>query len=1018
MSENTIDTEDILNQNNNEDMYNYLVDKLEGTGATIEVLDNGGIWVSNWEAGGAYKNQLYIPPNLDSNNVSMISYLPGSGGFVNDAQPLRNKIMSETPPDCIITLAQGCDDQGNTMEAAAAICADNGLEITNLTVQTFSASGGVGFQKLETYLDNHPNVNATMIVADGYNMSQYGIYMKDIDTIAERGVPVVLVNPSNNGRLSSEIKFLDSQGINLYVIGSNRGGHVDINKDIINNGMLEYSLGIADEFGGPNNNLDKCNYILYRYDPDNPNADRLGYVAIEGFEEIRQENEAYGYTLERLNYNPFDDGSVGSDMYGVVTSLNSIRQSMGGADVATPTYTSTSTIPGNLMNAESSLIGISNDLNGTIYKETQVISSIAQVFYDMDRERTNAAAALSDGRELLFDESAYTDVLNQLISVDITSNITFENFRFDPFSHAEGNSGKICLSDLNSMISGTSLVGPLHENLENERQSAKATLTEIDNLNTMISTGANFKGDIWKAVGTRLTEYSGLMDLRIESADKLEEAMVKAIKLIVDYMGEYEELDDAKLPELKEKAEQIKQNILDAENIINATHNVPVPVEDENAPTTYRYITQYVYSAGARNDAKNYIYQARKLLIEINKEINKLENLPIVLAQAEQIVNDALVEIYGNYGVKVSNTVTGKTVSYIPPQNTNYVAPPYSRVDYFLNTRVIEGKVDQGRFYMTPALQAQYGSYEDYLNNVLKENNPMYNHELEDNGIEPGQSLDDKIFDKPEEPEEPEVPEETPETGDDVGDTPEEPQTPSNPKPDNTNPQTPSNPKPEGTTPETPSDPKPEDTTPETPSDPKPEGTTPETPSDPKPEDTTPETPSDPKPEDTTPETPSDPKPEDTTPVVPEEPKPEIPSNPEPEKPSEPKPEKPSTKPNVDEKPSSPVIPNVPGTDDTPGVTPDIPSEPDIDIPPIVEIPDDDFITPDIPAVDDTPVIDDKPIDITPPNVKDEPSGNDNGIDLAKAIGISLGAGAAVGAAALGAHTVKKAKDNNIYEDE
>ena len=503
----------------------------------------------------------------------------------------------------------------------------------------------------------------------------------------------------------------------------------------------------------------------------------------------------------------------------------------------------------------------------------------------------------------------------------------------------------------------------------------------------MISTGNNFKGDIWKAVGTRLTEYSDLMNLRIESADKLEEAMVKAIKLIVDYMGDYDELDDAKLPELKEKAEQIKQGILDAENIINATHNVSVPVEDGNGATTYRYITQYVYSAGARNDAKNYIYQARKLLIEINKEINKLENLPIVLAQAEQIVNDALVEIYGNYGVKVSNTVTGKTVSYIPPQNTNYVAPPYSRVDYFLNTRVVEGKVDQARFYMTPALQAQYGSYEDYLNNVLKENNPMYNQDLDDNGIEPGQSLDDKIFDKPEESEKPEVPEETPETGDDVGDTPEEPQTPSNPQPDNSNPQTPSNPKPEGTTPETPSDPKPE-------------GTTPETPSDPKPEDTKPETPVEPKPE------------------VPEDTKPETPVEPKPENPSEPKPETPSTKPNIDDKPSSPVIPNVPSPDETPGVVPDVDNSIEPDIPPIVEIPDEDFVTPDVPAIDDTPVVDDKPIDITPPSVKDEPSGNDNGIDLAKAIGISIGAGAAVGAAALGAHTVKKAKENNIYEDE
>ena len=969
MSDNTFDTNNLLNQNNNEDIYNYLVENLDGTNAKIERLDNGGIWVTNWNAEGSGNNQLYIPPNINSNNVSMVSYLPGDGGFGSCGDPLREKIFSDNPPDYIITLSQHWSDPGNTMQAAASICGDNGFEITNVTLQSFSMSGGIGLQKMETYLDNHPEANATYISADGYNFDAR--YIRNLDTLIEREIPIVLVNPQNDTRLNSSLRNLGNFGLNVYAIESSRRAHGTINKDIIVNGMLEYSLGITDEFGGPNNTLGECNYLIYQYErladgetPAEGERNNAGFLLIDDFSGIRQENETYGYTLERLNSNPFDDGSVGSDMYGVVTSLNSIRQSMGGADVSTPTYTSTSTIPGNLMNAESSLIGISNDLNGTIYKETQVISSIAQVFYDMDRERTNAAAALSDGRELLFDDSAYTDVLNQLLSVDITSNITFENYMFDPFSHTEGNSGKICLSDLNSMLSGDSLSGPLHENLENERQSAKATLTEIDNLNTMISTGTNFQGDIWKAVGTRLTEYSDLMNLRIESADKLEAAMAKAIKLIVDYMGDYDELDDSKLPELKEKAEQIKQSILDAENIINATHNVSVPVEDGNGATTYKYITQYVYSAGARAQAKTFITQARSLLIEINKEINKLENLPIVLAQAEQIVNDALVEIYGNYGVKVSNTVTGKTVSYIPPQNTNYVAPPYSRVDYFLNTRVVEGKVNQDRFYMTPALQAQYGSYEDYLNGVLKENNPTYNHELEDKGIEPGQSLDDKIFDKPEEPEEPEVPEETPETVDNVGDASEEPQSPSNP-------QTPSNPKPDGTTPETPSDPKPE-------------GTTPGTPSDPKPEDT----------------------------------KPEVPEDTKPEKPSEPKPETPSTKPDVDDKPSSPVIPNVPSADETPGVVPDVDSSIEPDIPPIVEIPDEDFVTPDVPAIDDTPVVDDKPIDITPPSVKDEPSGSDNGIDLAKAIGISIGAGAAVGAAALGAHTVKKAKENNIYEDD
>ncbi|MBQ6817609.1 MAG: N-acetylmuramoyl-L-alanine amidase [Bacilli bacterium] len=742
---------------------------------------------------------------------------------------------------------------------------------------------------------------------------------------------------------------------------------------------------------------------------------------------IESDNALMGIVLSTES-NPFDSGTVAADMYSTVSSINNIRNAVGAVEVQSPTYTSTSTIPGNLMNAETSLLGISNDLNGTILNETKVISSIAQVFFDMDRERTAAASALSDGSELNFDESGYTAMLNDLLAFDVTGELKFDSFKFDPFSHTEGNSGKICLSDLNSMLSGGSLAGPLHDNLESERQSAKATLTELDNLNTMISSGTNFQGDIWKAVSGRLTEYSELMNLRIESADKLEAAMAKAIKLIIDYMGEYEELDDSKLPELKEKAEQIKQSILDAENIINATHNVSVPVDDGNGGTTYKYVIQYVYSASARTDAKNYITQARSLLIEINKEINKLENLPIVLAEAEQIINDALIEIYGSYGTRASNAVTGKTVSYIPPQNTNYVAPAYKPVEKVSTTRVIEGKVDQGRFYMTPALQAQYGSYEDYLNNVLKENNPMYNHELEDNGIEPGQSLDDKIFE--DEPENPDDTTDTPETGDDVGDNPEDdkPETPGDTTPEtpgDTTPETPGDTTPEtpgDTTPETPGDTTPEtpgDTTPETPGD-----TTPETPGDTTPEtpgDTTPETPGDTTPEtpgDTTPETPGDTTPETPGDTTPETPGDTTPEDTKPDTPSEPKPEKPATKPNVDEKPSSPVIPNVPGTDDTPGVTPDIPSEPDIDIPPIVEIPDDDFITPDIPAIDDTPVIDDKPIDITPPNVKDEPSGNDNGIDLAKAIGISLGAGAAVGAAALGAHTVKKAKENNIYEDE
>ena len=1037
MSQSITETMPSNSSSNNQGIYDYLVETLDGTGAKIEKLDNGGIWVSNWKAEGAFDNQLYIPPNIDSNNVSMISYLPGSGGFATDAQPLRNKILSDTPPNCIITLAQGCTDKGNTMEAAATICTDNGLEITNLTVQTFSASGGVGFQQLEKFLEENPNVNATMIVADGYNMDVGTMYYNNIDTLADNDVPIILVNPHNN-RLNYPANYLSERGLNVYIIESDRGGHTDINKDIINNGLLEYSLGIADEFGGPNNNLDKCNYTIYKYDADysDPNRQNRNFIQLDSFEEIRQENETYGYTLERLTSNPFDDGSVGADMYGVVSSLNSIRQTMNSQEVYLPTHTSTSTIPNNLMNAETSLLGISGELNGTIYKETQVISSIAQVFYDMDRERSNAAAGLSNG-EVQFDESNYIDVLNQLISYDITSEIQFDSFLFDPFSHTEGNSGKICLSDLTSMLSGSSLTGPLHDNLENERQSAKNIKTEIDNLNTLISSGGNFTGSIWTAVGSRLSNYSDLMTLRINSADILESAIARAIKLIVDYMGDYEELDDSKLPELKEKAEQVKQEILNAQAIIDATHNVKYSKEGENGQTIYYTVTEYIYSVDARKEARKYITSARLLLIEINKEINKLENLPIVLAEAEQIINDALSDIYSNYGVKVGNTITGKNVSYIPPQNTNYVAPVYSKPEVFSTYGSVEGKVDEDVFMMSLGLQNMYGTYEDYLNGVYRENNPMYNPNKEDNGIEPGQTLNDKIFDKSDENEVEEI--------NDIPDEKEENDTPS-PTTQNSNPNTtPSADKPSGSNNTTPSQPTteiPADSDTNTPSQPTteiPSDSDTNTPSQPTteiPSDSDTNTPSQPTteiPSDSDTNTPSQPTteiPSDSDTNTPSQPTTEIPSDSDTNTPSQPTTEIPAdsdtntpSQPNPSISPSKPDNnignSNVDGTIiiDTPADT----ETPVVDVPPVIEIPDNNELPIiETPIIDD-PIIDSKPIDITPNtnenNISISSNNSSDGINLAKAIGVSLGVGAAVGAAALGAHTIKKSKENNLYED-
>ena len=57
-------------------------------------------------------------------------------------------------------------------------------------------------------------------------------------------------------------------------------------------------------------------------------------------------------------------------------------------------------------------------------------------------------------------------------------------------------------------------------------------------------------------------------------------------------------------------------------------------------------------------------------------------------------------------------------------------------------------------------------------------------------------------------------------------------------------------------------------------------------------------------------------------------------------------------------------------------------------------------------------------VDITPPSHDEVSNSNDRSGDLLKTVGIISGVGAAVGAAALGAHTISKAKKNDMYEDE
>ncbi len=664
--------------------------------------------------------------------------------------------------------------------------------------------------------------------------------------------------------------------------------------------------------------------------------------------------------------NPFVDGSISSNMYTVIDSVNKIRSSISGNEAIVsakkPSLNSTSTIPSGLVDAHSSLFSISSDLVSTINKETKVIASIAQTYYEMDQYLSSQASGLSDGSGNV-DIAPYETKVQELINTDIFSPITFSTYMFNPTSHVEGNSGKVCLSDINSMLSGNSLTGPLYENLNSERENAKDTKNSIDSLIQNIVSHGELKGSAWDAVASKLGTYSELMDVRIDACNIMETATVKALKLIKDYMGEYEELDDSRLPILKQKIEELKADIEAAQNIMNATKQVTHTSTDANGKVHTYTTTEYVYSAAVRSQAKATIEAAKKLIQECEKEIAKLEGLPVILAQAEQIMNDALSEIYSKYGVQVNDVVAGKESTFTPPQNTSYKGSlPSGTKPFEIEREIPAGKVSEEEFNKNSQLQSMYGTYNDYLNGVKAENNPMYNPDYEEENIEEEPNLDneDEFGSKPETGK-PESGTEgsKPETGKpESGDTGSKPET-GKPESGDT-----------GSKPET-GKPDNGDT-----------GSKPETG----------------KPDN------------DDTGSKPETGKPE--SGDTGSKPVTGKPEggnSVSNKPNISYPSNDDVDVNIPEVEDN-LVNDVVDNESNVQgdngetIPPVVEIPDDEIV------------------DITPDNVydnnTDNSSSSNESSDLTKKIGIGLGVGAAVGAAALGAHTYSKAKKNNIYEED
>ena len=208
-----------------------------------------------------------------------------------------------------------------------------------------------------------------------------------------------------------------------------------------------------------------------------------------------------------------------------------------------------------------------------------------------------------------------------------------------------GTSGKISVDALKAAVSA------ITPTLDAEIDRAKALSQGVDEFMSGIGAGSLLQGGVWDDVATNLSTYKDMLKVSQQAAEFLQDAMKTAMGIIIDYMGDYDSLDDSEL-EAKEQALKEAESAYNAADAAYKAAVACVPRAAEKA-TDGTIITPAVTcpDVGA---AKAALDNAKTVFDELTKLVEKLRGLADVLKAAQDIILDAVNQIKAAYADPVS----------------------------------------------------------------------------------------------------------------------------------------------------------------------------------------------------------------------------------------------------------------------------------------------------------------------------------------------------------------------------
>ena len=313
----------------------------------------------------------------------------------------------------------------------------------------------------------------------------------------------------------------------------------------------------------------------------------------------------------------------------VITEINNTSFNANGFDYQF-SHDSTTDFPESLNMGNVLLYSISNNMLDEVSCDMNNVHKILEKFLQLDHDYKEKAL---DMMNEAYDNGNFFKDDVSLNKVNTSGAMKVDYGIFGKKS-SEGTAGRISMLDIDNILAGNTLSGYIGDGLKNEYDDAYRLQQQIDEMIYLSKDVAC--GKAWEAEKARLEKLSEFCSLRMEASQTLETAYIESLKLIRDYIGDDEYLDDGELDKYRQDLKTAKAvpPSIGTGAYIHLPNGMDYEIRKPNEP---------------------YYSDAQKQIPILEAKITKLEGLAAKLNDANKIICDAIDEVNSKYGNAVNN---------------------------------------------------------------------------------------------------------------------------------------------------------------------------------------------------------------------------------------------------------------------------------------------------------------------------------------------------------------------------